>query len=126
MPWCPKCKEEYRDGFTICIECGAELVDELGTAKKERKKLKKTKLNKEKLDDVFLVNVYGPVESTYITSMLEDAGIAYRVSQEGSGQYMDILIGASFSGQNILVSKEDYERAMEIVKSYQAAVSEEE
>ncbi len=29
MPWCPSCREEYREGFTVCSDCGAELVDEL-------------------------------------------------------------------------------------------------
>lgn len=29
MPWCPKCKNEYRDGFTTCVDCGTELVKEL-------------------------------------------------------------------------------------------------
>jgi len=29
MPWCPKCREEYREGFKICSDCGTELVDEL-------------------------------------------------------------------------------------------------
>lgn len=28
MPWCPKCKSEYREGFTVCSDCGSELVDE--------------------------------------------------------------------------------------------------
>ncbi|MGN0166467.1 MAG: hypothetical protein ACI4AB_00365 [Acetatifactor sp.] len=28
MPWCPKCKSEYRDGFTVCADCGTELVEE--------------------------------------------------------------------------------------------------
>lgn len=26
MPWCPKCKTEYRDGFMVCADCGSELV----------------------------------------------------------------------------------------------------
>ncbi|MBZ5588288.1 MAG: DUF2007 domain-containing protein [Acidobacteriia bacterium] len=26
MPWCPKCGEEYREGFTRCSECGVALV----------------------------------------------------------------------------------------------------
>ncbi|MCM1026895.1 MAG: hypothetical protein NC432_10700 [Roseburia sp.] len=28
MPWCPKCKTEYREGFTVCADCGSELVAE--------------------------------------------------------------------------------------------------
>jgi uncharacterized Zn finger protein (UPF0148 family) len=28
MPWCPKCKSEYREGFTVCADCGTPLVEE--------------------------------------------------------------------------------------------------
>lgn len=28
--WCPKCKMEYRDGITVCTDCGTELIE--GTA----------------------------------------------------------------------------------------------
>lgn len=28
MPWCPKCKSEYREGFAVCADCGSELVEE--------------------------------------------------------------------------------------------------
>lgn len=28
MAWCPKCKNEYRDGVVICADCGCELVTE--------------------------------------------------------------------------------------------------
>lgn len=34
MPWCPKCKTEYRDGFTTCADCNVELVEELETLDK--------------------------------------------------------------------------------------------
>lgn len=27
--WCPKCKNEYVEGITTCVDCGCELVDEL-------------------------------------------------------------------------------------------------
>lgn len=29
MPWCPKCKTEYRDGITVCADCGSALVEDL-------------------------------------------------------------------------------------------------
>lgn len=29
MPWCPKCRNEYKPGYTICADCGCELVVEL-------------------------------------------------------------------------------------------------
>lgn len=29
MPWCPKCKNEYIEGITTCVDCGVDLVDEL-------------------------------------------------------------------------------------------------
>lgn len=29
MPWCPKCKMEYREGIEICSDCKIELVSEL-------------------------------------------------------------------------------------------------
>ncbi len=31
MPWCPKCKNEYKAGYTICADCGSELVETLET-----------------------------------------------------------------------------------------------
>jgi hypothetical protein len=29
MPFCPACREEFREGFTQCSDCGAALVAEL-------------------------------------------------------------------------------------------------
>lgn len=32
MPWCPKCKNEYVKGVTVCADCGSELVESLEEA----------------------------------------------------------------------------------------------
>lgn len=29
--WCPKCKNEYREGITVCADCGCELVEDLSS-----------------------------------------------------------------------------------------------
>jgi hypothetical protein len=29
MPWCPKCKTEYQEGFTVCSDCNTPLVEKL-------------------------------------------------------------------------------------------------
>lgn len=34
MPWCPNCKNEYKEGFTVCADCGAALVETLEEGKK--------------------------------------------------------------------------------------------
>ena len=32
MPWCPICKNEYREGIKTCADCGAALVETLSDA----------------------------------------------------------------------------------------------
>ena len=29
MPWCPKCNAEYQESYTVCSDCGVELVESL-------------------------------------------------------------------------------------------------
>lgn len=128
MPWCPKCRTEYREGFTHCNDCGAKLVDEVEKKPKENKgrKIKSSKIKKERnkqtkieyIEEVFLVNVGNEVEIAYITSMLEQEGIAYRIVEEDAGQYLSIIHGRSFFGKDIFVNREYIEKALKIKESY--------
>ena len=35
MAWCPKCKEEYREGIQVCADCGIDLVESLTEQEQE-------------------------------------------------------------------------------------------
>lgn len=39
MPWCPICKNEYREGIELCAECQVELVDHLEDEKEQNAEL---------------------------------------------------------------------------------------
>ncbi|MBZ9686771.1 hypothetical protein G9F72_010585 [Clostridium estertheticum] len=67
MSWCPKCKCEYREGFTSCSDCGCELVEVLEPEKDE-----------EIIEDdtpVFLISVSDDFEARIIESKLNAFGI---------------------------------------------------
>ena len=39
MPWCPICKNEYREGIKLCAECQVELVEHLEDGKEQSAEL---------------------------------------------------------------------------------------
>ena len=49
MPWCPKCKNEYYEGITVCADCGSELVDSLEEWEKAMQKEQEAAM-KEQMD----------------------------------------------------------------------------
>ena len=46
---------------------------------------------------------------------MEENNIPYVKKEEGSGAYMTVVTGFSFYNKTVVVSKEDYDRAKEIV-----------
>jgi hypothetical protein len=78
--FCPKCKTEYRDGFTRCIDCEIDLVESLPQAAVEDKKENKTKIDGSDNEDITFV----PLLSTYnlgdialLRSILDGQGIEF-------------------------------------------------
>ncbi len=64
MPWCPKCKNEYREGIDVCADCGSKLTE----YKEERIRTtlifgEEDQMNK--LKDFLIFNQINDVEITY-------------------------------------------------------------
>lgn len=78
MPFCPKCKNEYREGFTVCAECKCELVDSLTLTKEEpleNEAARECELLKEKLPQ-------GSLEGEVTSELVSDADISQSVSEQ--------------------------------------------
>lgn len=71
--WCPKCKSEYREGFTVCSECGTALVAEL---KKE-----------EPVFEPVLLTTTEAENAWEVPELLSRAGVACYL-QGGDGNYV--------------------------------------
>ena len=91
--FCPNCKAEYRDGFTMCADCNVPLVTSLDD------NVEKTDpIQEHQNDDITFV----PVLSTYnlgdislIRSLLDNEGIEYFLQGENTAYirgYMDPTI----------------------------------
>ncbi len=76
MSWCPKCKTEYKEGITVCADCGSTLVEEL----KQHCDQCVAMFNKEDEANKFLEFL------TY--SNIMDTSIVYDETQEAYGVYV--------------------------------------
>lgn len=123
---CPKCKTEYRDGFTMCPDCGAPLEEPVleNSPQTESQEKQRDVIAQygEDVDERFLANFNGVVELSYVTSMLDDARIPYRIIAKDVSDYLQIMHGSSYLGSCLYVNAKDYEAAREIIDSLKAPV----
>ncbi len=74
--FCPKCKGEYREGFTSCAECGVDLVQELNQAEEDEPRYR---------DMVAVASFADRVSAGSATSLLKNEGIAAWVRADDGG-----------------------------------------
>jgi len=91
MPYCPKCREEFQDWVTMCLDCGVPLVDilpDLPAPKPEPKPEPKEKPSKEPL--VHVATAPNEQMAMIWAGILEDEGIDAFV--KGRDWYMSAAI----------------------------------
>ena len=119
MPWCPKCRSEYREGFESCSECGVELVEELPEELPEE--LTETTATKKAFDDddipAFLVSAADNFEADILEGKLEAYGVPVMKQHKDAGGYLHIYMGASPFGIDLYVPSKLLEKAKEILES---------
>lgn len=114
MPWCPKCKTEFREGIEICSDCKTELVN----------KIKEEKIEYDK--EIFLMCVAGEIEANGVESLLRAHDIPVLKKHKGAGGYLEIYMGMSKAGIDLFVPENLLEEARDIVeKTSEEIVTEE-
>ena len=63
MPWCPKCKNEYREGITVCADCNVPLVEDFSAAIAADKTLVFNTEHKDKIDAFIKYLEYSGIHS---------------------------------------------------------------
>ena len=109
--FCPKCRTEYRKGFTSCADCEIPLVYELSP-----------ELSPPPAPEyVDFVNLYSPqneIELSIIKSILDSENISYFVGNDNFGSLeVGPRIGL-FNAKMIKVQDDQYENAKELLRDY--------
>jgi len=99
--FCPACRTEYREGFTVCSDCGTTLVPELLPEPP-------TEIPSEGADFEEVLGFMDEGVVSIVKSLLDEEGIDYYIVGEFS-----VSKGPD---QKLMVRKDQAERAREILK----------
>jgi hypothetical protein len=108
MPFCPKCRYEYRPGFTRCADCDVDLVDKLP------EETEKPHAGDEWID-LICIETY-PLDAPALTAqaVLRAQGINASLQNSIMSQ-ADMFLVFADGGVRLMVPKEDAARAKAIL-----------
>ena len=120
--FCPKCRIEYRPGFSVCSDCNVDLVAEL-PPEPERHSSPDAHANADALGDLLVTvwETFDPAALAVAKSLLNGAGMPYWVAGENFmrlTQYSSPLIGYSpvFGGYRVQVASSDAADAVALLR----------
>lgn len=99
--YCPRCRTEYREGFTECADCGVALVDELPPDAEPAY-----------VDLVTVFESRDPAAFAVAESLLQSADIEYAVQNEGTENIfpqlgaMQIQVDSSLAQKALTILKD--------------------
>ncbi|MCX7749443.1 MAG: DUF2007 domain-containing protein [Clostridia bacterium] len=110
MPWCPKCRTEYQEGFEVCNDCNTTLIEELEP------------LTEKVLEGdyaAYLMSASDEIESKILESLLEANEIPVLKKYKEAGSYMNIYMGMTVTGIDLYVPHSLLPKAQELVSDSQ-------
>lgn len=119
MAYCPKCKAEYRPGFTVCSDCHISLVEELPKEESKGEGFCSNPFVNEKAEGmrpVKLITTSNKIEAGMVQGLLANNNIQSMVISPSAGSIMNIRDGFSYFGEEIYVDERDIETAREVLK----------
>lgn len=100
--YCPNCKSEYREGYTVCTDCKIDLVDELPDEEMDES---------ERFSEV--LHTIQKENLGIIKSLLDSENITYKIFDESFGNLYPV------PGTNrLFVVASDYEKAVDLLKDF--------
>ncbi|MCJ7507531.1 MAG: DUF2007 domain-containing protein [candidate division Zixibacteria bacterium] len=109
MPFCPKCKYEYKPGIEICPDCDEKLVESLP----EEEPDEEPELDGE-IELALLCTTSSLVHTEFLKEALKDNDIPCLVKREGPSIYGSGVAGYAFFGSKIYIPKDKLEEAKRI------------
>lgn len=106
--YCPKCKAEFREGFTTCSDCGVALVDTLRDLDGEKGPGAKFEYTAYEL----VLSTFKFSDVALIKSVFDSEGIIYFIQGE------DLGIAPGGLPARVLVNKEQVEEAKQLLKDF--------
>jgi len=109
--FCPKCKCEYREGFTTCSDCNVSLVEKLPAEKQEKSSDAKYKYT----DYELILTTYVFTEIVLIRSVFDSEGIVYYIQGE------DLGVAPGGLPARVFVIKGQVEESKQLLKDFNLA-----
>jgi hypothetical protein len=103
--FCPECRAEYREGFTVCADCNVALVDDLAP-------------EPEFIDYKEVLGTYNPADVAFLKSLLESEGIQYFFKGEN---FMHLRPLAD--PVRLLVRTDQVDEAVELLKNVELSIT---